>query len=63
MEVAMRVQVMPGSLRRLIGKSVIVDVFRSSSTIVVALENGARAVVPSTSVQGALRFHLSFNST
>jgi 2-phosphosulfolactate phosphatase len=38
---------------------VLVDVFRSSSTITQALSNGARAVIPFSNPQGALKFRSS----
>jgi len=37
--------------------SVLVDVLRSSSTIITALSNGADGIVPFTNIRNALRFH------
>jgi 2-phosphosulfolactate phosphatase len=36
--------------------SVLVDVLRSSSTIIIALDNGARRIIPFTNIRDALRF-------
>ena len=41
------------------GTSVVVDVLRSSSTIIQALSNGARTVIPFSNIQNALRFRPS----
>lgn len=43
-----------------LGSSVIVDVLRSSSTIVAALSNGAKAVIPFTNARDAIKFRASF---
>jgi len=41
------------------GTSVVVDVLRSSSTIIQALNNGARAVIPFNNIRDALNFQSS----
>ncbi len=41
------------------GTSVVVDVLRSSSTIIQALSNGARAVIPFSNIRDALKFRSS----
>jgi 2-phosphosulfolactate phosphatase len=41
------------------GSLVIVDVLRSSSTIIQALRNGAEAIIPFTNIQEAIRFRSS----
>lgn len=41
------------------GTSVVVDVLRSSSTIIQALSNGARTVIPFSNIRDALRYRSS----
>ncbi len=43
----------------LLGTLVVVDVLRSSSTIIQALSNGARAVIPFSNIRDALKFRSS----
>lgn len=52
----MMIDVIFGTPKELSEAMVIVDVFRSSTTIVTALDNGARYVVPCRSVEEARRF-------
>lgn len=53
----MKVRVVNGvPIRSIPRMSVIVDVFRSSSTITAALNNGAESVIPFSNIRDAIRF-------